>query len=194
MTNAHDDYRQHLVLAEQKAQEDYDKTVLSLSGGALGISFAFIEKILGPGNITSLSYLKCAWLLWGLSITAVLSSYFFSRLALRKAINQVDANEVAQVRKPGGWLAWLTEVLNVTSGLCFLVGVVLITTFATSNLGEKVMAEKRNPTSSTSIPGSYEQRGYVPPPAPRPLHEDHTPPPPPPTQPDSNSTNKPNNG
>jgi len=36
------EYRTHLVAAEQKAQEDYDKTVISLSGGALGISFAFI--------------------------------------------------------------------------------------------------------------------------------------------------------
>lgn len=27
------DYRQHFVLAEQKAQEDYDKAVLALSGG-----------------------------------------------------------------------------------------------------------------------------------------------------------------
>jgi hypothetical protein len=31
-------YRQRLVLAGQKAQEDYDKSVLSLSGGAFAVS------------------------------------------------------------------------------------------------------------------------------------------------------------
>ncbi|WP_417913843.1 hypothetical protein [Candidatus Electronema sp. JM] len=31
------EYRKWIVAAEQKSQEDFDKTVLSLSGGALGV-------------------------------------------------------------------------------------------------------------------------------------------------------------
>jgi len=38
------EYRKHLVAAEQQVQADFDKTVLSLSGGALGISFAFVKN------------------------------------------------------------------------------------------------------------------------------------------------------
>lgn len=33
------DYRKLLLTAEQQAQANFDKTVLSLSGGALGVSF-----------------------------------------------------------------------------------------------------------------------------------------------------------
>ncbi|WP_134984071.1 hypothetical protein [Xanthomonas axonopodis] len=51
------EYRQWLVVAEQKAQEDYDKTVLTLSGGALGISFAFVKDIVGQNPIQNSSWL-----------------------------------------------------------------------------------------------------------------------------------------
>lgn len=37
-------YRSHLVAADERAQENFDKTVLSLSGGALGVSFACSPK------------------------------------------------------------------------------------------------------------------------------------------------------
>ncbi|MDD5774068.1 MAG: hypothetical protein PHX78_11450 [bacterium] len=84
------EYRNHLVAAEQKAQEDFDKTVLSLSGGALGISFAFIKDIVGAGPFEKLFFLLFSWISWSSSIIIVLLSFFFSHLALRQAINQVD--------------------------------------------------------------------------------------------------------
>lgn len=60
-------YRDHLVLARQKAVEDADKTVLSLSGGALGVSFAFLNDVVGP-NPEALPHLIRAWMSWGGSI------------------------------------------------------------------------------------------------------------------------------
>lgn len=75
------DYRNHLILAEQKAQEDYDKTIISLSGGALGISFAFIsDSVPDP---TETYFLLTSWICWGVSITSVIISYFTSHLAFR---------------------------------------------------------------------------------------------------------------
>ncbi len=73
------EYRNHLVLAGQKAQEDYDKAVMTLSGGALGISFAFLKDIVGPGDLLNETLLFFAWISWGLSVTAVLFSYYFSQ-------------------------------------------------------------------------------------------------------------------
>ena len=37
--------REYLVNAARRAQWEYDKTVLALSGGALGVSLAFIEEV-----------------------------------------------------------------------------------------------------------------------------------------------------
>ena len=57
-------YRLHLVAAEQKAQEDFDKTILSLSGGALGVSFVFLKDIVGPEHVAAPAWLFAAWLTW----------------------------------------------------------------------------------------------------------------------------------
>ena len=65
MDKALADYRQHLVLAAQKAQDDYDKTLLSLSGGALGVSFAFVDKFVKAGVVQNPRLLIFAWVCWG---------------------------------------------------------------------------------------------------------------------------------
>ena len=59
------EYRNWLIAAEQKAQEDFDKTVLSLSGGALGISFAFVKDIVGDQPLIKTKFLLTAWIAWG---------------------------------------------------------------------------------------------------------------------------------
>src|SRR5690242_8681658 len=84
-----DEYRKHCVTAEQKAQEDFDKWVLTLSGGGLGTSFAFIKDLIGTGPLAHPLLLFSAWSAWAVSIVATLASFFFSQLALRTAIRQV---------------------------------------------------------------------------------------------------------
>jgi hypothetical protein len=128
------DYRSYLVLAEQIAQEDFDKTVLTLSGGALGISFAFIKDIIGANPIVQPYQLYFAWISWGLSVTVILASYFFSSLSLRKAIQQLDSGDI-YVSHVGGLFDVATCVLNVAGGLLFIIGVIFIVIFVRNNLG-----------------------------------------------------------
>jgi hypothetical protein len=40
-------YRKHLVDSCQKSQEAYDKAVLALSAGALGVTINFVKDIIG---------------------------------------------------------------------------------------------------------------------------------------------------
>ena len=131
-------YRSFLISAEQKAQEQYDKTVLALSGGAFGVSFAFVNDIVGRDP----QYMECllsAWAAWGLSITAVLFSFYFSNLALRKTVMQVDATvkqvdaEEAYSSSPGGFFSKVTAVLNAIGGVLFLVGVIFLVIFVSGN-------------------------------------------------------------
>jgi hypothetical protein len=130
------EYRQHLVLAEQQAQHDYDKTVVYLSGGALGISFAFIDKVIATKPMASPMLLFAAWLCWGASISSALASYHTSCLALRRAIAQVDSGRIGSER-PGGPSAIVTLILNAVSGSLFLVGLIFMIIFAASNMGGK---------------------------------------------------------
>lgn len=131
------EYRTLLQEMEQEMQSSYDKAVMTLSGGALGVSIAFVKDFLGKTNpsqpIQNGFQLFTAWTCWGISITAILISLFVSACAMRKAIEQTD-NRVLYYEKLGGWQDRLTRVLNPVAGLLFMTGVVFIGLFAKNNL------------------------------------------------------------
>lgn len=127
-------YRNHLVQSEQKSLEAYDKSLLALSGGALGISFAFINEIIGPGEINSDWLLVTAWACWVATMGGTITSFYVSHLALRRAIQQVD-NKRIYVERPGGRFSAITNTLNAVSGGLFLLGLVFIVIFASVNMG-----------------------------------------------------------
>ncbi|ORE84869.1 hypothetical protein ATO7_16489 [Oceanococcus atlanticus] len=141
------EYRQWLVEAEQKSQESFDKTVLSLSGGGLGISFVFLKDVIGPAPVVSPALLLLAWVCWGLSAFAVLLSFFLSHLALRRAIRQVDSGTIRS-EKAGGFLAKATASCNASGAVLFFIGVCFITAFAGANLTDKEIADDGRETKA----------------------------------------------
>lgn len=151
------DHRKHLVAADQKSQEDFDKTVLSLSGGALGISFVFLKDVIGPNPIHSSELLFAAWVAWGASTFCVLASYYLSHLAIRKTIQQIDQDTLHK-EKPGGRYSDATAFLNAAGAVLFLIGVCTITLFANANLKTKgatsVSAQTATASSTASAPAA----------------------------------------
>lgn len=144
-----DEYRQWLIAAEQKAQDDFDKTVLSLSGGALGVSFVFVKDIIDPGAIHNSSWLLIAWLSWALSSLAVLASFFASHLALRLAIKQCDDGSIYN-QTPGGIFSRVTRNLNALGASMFVVGVCFMAGFVYSNLSTRDVIHVRQEAKSTN--------------------------------------------
>ncbi len=125
------EYRSLLIEGERKAQEDYDKTIITLSGGALGVSMVFIKDVLGS-SIVDINNLQWAWGCWAASLLCVLFSFFLSQQAFRKAIFQVDDRK--ELKSPGGIFSTLIQIANPLGGVLFLLGVVFIIIFAGSNL------------------------------------------------------------
>lgn len=130
---AFDAYRQELVSLEQRAQSEFDRTVMALSGGALGISFAFLDKVLRDRVPQKPKALVFAWILWTLSLTLVLASHYFSALAMRKAIQQVDAGRMG-LETPGGFYDWLIKWANALGGIAFVAGVIAMACFVYAKL------------------------------------------------------------
>jgi hypothetical protein len=116
------DYRNFLVAADQRAQQDFDKTVLTLSCGAIGISFAFTKEIVDVAPVADLEWLTWSWRFWACSSLAILASHYFSHMSLLKTIKQVDQGNI-YIQKPGGFWADLTGWTNLFGGLFFVVGV-----------------------------------------------------------------------
>ncbi len=72
-TPGESDYRHQLVILEQQSQTNFDKTLLTLAGGALGVSFAFVKDFLGGRPPTLAVLLLVAWLCWVLSLASAAS-------------------------------------------------------------------------------------------------------------------------
>jgi hypothetical protein len=126
--NSNSDYRRHLVETRQKSQDAYDKTVLVLSAGALGVTINFVKEILG-GHPVSTAFLLLAWICWGVSCATVLYSHFSSVAAHNEAIAALDAD-----REPNEGSNKVTKILNIVSGALFLFGLLFFCVFAYSNL------------------------------------------------------------
>lgn len=141
------EYRQWLVAAEQKSQESFDKTVLSLSGGALGISFIFLKDVIHTAPVVLPAFLLAAWVCWGLSSLAILISFFMSQQALKRAIRQVDSNTI-HAERPGGNFSTATAICNLSGAILFFAGVVFITIFAGANLNNRGQTNVEAATAS----------------------------------------------
>jgi hypothetical protein len=132
--NSGDDwFRKHLVEATQKSTELYDKTVLTLSGGALSISVLLLDRI-SRENARLGWCLLVAWLLWAVSLASSLGSHWFSIQALRVAVHEFDNQP--HKNKLGGWMSSVTGFLNAIAGLGFLAGVVAFLFFVQANYGD----------------------------------------------------------
>ena len=133
------DYRRQVQELASKSQEDFDKTVLTLAGGALGISLVFIKDVVGGKPLTDPNFLFWAWLCWGSSTTATLVSHLTSHWAHKRTVRQVNTGTIRSER-PGGFWSPATSFLNIAAAVLYLAGLILLVLFAKANFqtsGEK---------------------------------------------------------
>lgn len=125
------EYRQQLLTLEEKAQAVFDKTVVTLSGGALGVSFAFMNNFIGTSPVVDRPWLMAAWAAWVGSLAASLASHYFSTFAIRRRIETVDSGATKD-----GARSWdrAVVVANFASAVLFLAGAASIGVFVVNNL------------------------------------------------------------
>lgn len=174
-------YRDLLRQADKENLQEYDKSILALSGGGIAISFAFLEQLGGKSpDLATLAL--AAWLSWGLSIASVLVSFILAHHSLRIALRQIETGGEGN-EAPGGKFTVATTYFNYASGSLFLLGMAFIFTFAFVNLEKampnnpdnaapKIVRMVPNPADSTKAgytppPPPNTQKGYTPPPAPK---------------------------
>lgn len=123
-------YRQSLINADHVAAGDFDKAIMTLAGGALGLSLGFLR----PGSSPQASWtLATAWGLLVLSLLSTLISFLSSQEALRKAIWQLDHGSIHR-QQAGGWFSSFTRALNYAAAFCFILGLAFLTAFTWLNV------------------------------------------------------------
>ncbi len=129
-------YRSEIINAKRKTQEDFDKTLLTLSSGAFGLSLIFIKDILDINKAINLTLLYVSWKLWIISLISLLLGYRNGILAHKKVLTLIDNSEINKLYKNGGEpYTTRIEIFNIIGMWTFLIGLILITCFVTLNLG-----------------------------------------------------------
>lgn len=156
------DERKLLIDAEREAARSFDKAMIALSGGALGLSITFLSHIAPYPQMKILVYL--AWFCFSGALIVTLSSFLASQAAMRKQRQILDAycdEQLSEEEKRNAWAA-STQWLNVASIIFFIAGVAFLASFSMINLtrGDKTMSNQRSDEPL--------EEGYVPPIPPKP--------------------------
>jgi len=92
MSGKQQSYRDLLQELSIKSQDQYDKTLLTISTGALGLSFAFIKDIVNISSATNINFLTGSWICLTLSILCILISFLSAKYALKIAVQFTRVN------------------------------------------------------------------------------------------------------
>ena len=123
-----------MVEGERKLGEGFDRTLITLSGGALVLSVAFIKDIITPSAIVLKGFLALAWGSWAVSLAALLIAYYVGIRSYRHAIQTLGMSSYNQ-QNPGGYFATATQYFNALGCIGFLVGLIAFVYFALENIG-----------------------------------------------------------
>lgn len=128
-----DNYTQEQYQALKYSNEQFDKNVLFIASGALGISFAFIEKVIPDlQNAVSSNSLIASWYCFAGVIFISLVAHFISIMANRWAIAHDDQTKDYN-RICSRWNISL-RAINILMIIGLLIGIVLLIHFVKLNI------------------------------------------------------------
>lgn len=141
-------FRNWLDKGELDAAKSFDKAMLPLAAGALGLSIAFIKDIAPAPAANSLPYLYAAWTFFAIAICAILIGCFLSQLAWGRERKNFDlgqgtaeesgiqGDEPAAQASPIRYNPWSVAamVLNITTLVAFILGVGTFVAFCMANV------------------------------------------------------------
>jgi len=151
--------RQSYNEAELEVSGRYDKWILTLSGGALGLSIAFIEKIAKNPTPDTLFWLKISWGCLVISLLTALLSLVTSQSAIRENREELDSAH-SEKRAPNlifpRWFSCITNGLNWGSLLLFILGVTFLCVFSFKNIDQSITKGGKRNGQETSATTSQE--------------------------------------
>jgi hypothetical protein len=132
--------RKSLVDAEREQSRLFDKAILTLAGGAFGLSLTFIKEIISSNKPVQIYWLILAWICFCSSMLSTLISFLTSQSACSTQRDILEATYLGNHAEQDGKsermnsAAIWTKRLNVFSILTFIVGAVFLSIFSIVNL------------------------------------------------------------
>lgn len=104
--------RKLLIDGEKESARTFDKAMLTLSAGALGLSITFIRYVAPHPRLKIVLFL--AWLGFGIALTVTILGLHFSQLAFRRARDILDdyqGGKLPNLSQPNCY-ARVTNIMN----------------------------------------------------------------------------------
>jgi len=168
-------FRNHLLEGRKLSFMQFDKAILTLSGGGLALSLTFIHNIVPIFNSFHTWTLVIAWILFAFSVMTTLISFISSQFAFDRQLKlaeeyYVENNDKAfqELNKP----ARFTNLANIASASAFILAVVFLLFFVSINIvsREVDMYDNKKSVKTTDIQktsleeiGIIAKKGLVPP-------------------------------
>ncbi len=149
--------RQRLLDLTADLERTFDKWMLTLCGGALGLSLTFAANIVGPGKALSTWALVLAWATFALSLLFLLLAMRLSVSVSEKFVEVMDREAVdggekyfARVRAKHAKVpfARCARLFSNAALFIFILGLVFIGIFVDSNIGTLGDTDNGNQTSA----------------------------------------------
>jgi hypothetical protein len=136
---------------QHEMSQSLDTKVITLAGGALGLSFTFIRQVVPQAKPETVLFLGAAWICLVAALLATLLSVFTSQVGMIKALEELDkaygrTQPILRgfLAKLYAWVAngfttifgWppLTQYLNISAILLTTVGLGLLAYFGVQNI------------------------------------------------------------
>ena len=158
------EYMNQLHSERHSSFVQFDKAILSLSGGTLAVSIAFIKDLVPLTELVCLPLLLVSWVLLGLSITSTVVSFLFSQNAYARQIASAERYFVdgeQEARETENPFSVVTSRLNYFSAACFMSALLATIVFAGLNLSRASakMRAQETEMSATADSGSEKPSG-----------------------------------
>lgn len=158
--------RKALTEAEQAQSLLFDRTAITISAGALGLSIAFIHEILGGHKPLAPLILLASWAFLIGAILSTLISFQFSVLAYQKQRDLLDENCLS--KKPTGtrknYWARAVGIANIASLIFIIFGLLFLAYFASENIWRGDMENLTNHRVTVTTQMLTGGKGSSPPP------------------------------
>jgi hypothetical protein len=129
------DHRKHLVELGSESLRTFDRAILTLSSGALGISLTFVNMIV-PGSPSASYLVVISWLGYVISIVTNLISYQLSWLHSMREVEVID--EVYSRKHPytdrNARLRRIINISNLIALVVFVISTFFLCAFVWENL------------------------------------------------------------
>ena len=128
-------YVDHLIRGYYSANFNYDRSVMTIAGGALTVFVVFIDKIVGDvGSACWFSVMKIAWILFALSLALIMLRHYCGIEAHKKALEQLDKGKQKKNEPTGGIWNKISECCLPFSYILVITGLVLAAIFIYKNI------------------------------------------------------------